>query len=112
MKGFYCDTVFKCKRLSDEGLGGTNKMKNRLLFTFLLAVLTDTGEGSLPSRSMSTLDLAVMAILGVSPTDAASWGEVQAQRLLKLLMIFNNCQAHSFRFKTAVQKVSGKKIAN
>ena len=84
MKGFSCDTIFKCKRLSDEGLGGTNRMKNRLLFTFLLAVLTDTGEGSLPPRSMSTLDLAAMAILGVSPTDAASWGEVQAQRFLKV----------------------------
>ena len=59
-------------------------MKNRLLFTFLLAVLTDTGEGSIPPRSMSTLDLAAMAVFGVSQTDAASWGEVQAQRLLKV----------------------------
>ena len=82
-------------------------MKNRLLLTFLLAVLTDTGEGSLPSRSMSTLDLAVMAILGVSPTDAASWGEVQAQRLLKVYSPYDfitNVRLSAFDLKRLSKK--------
>ena len=82
-------------------------MKNRLLFTFLLAVLTDTGEGSLPPRSMSSLDLAALAILGVSPTDAASWGEVQAQRLFKVYSPYDfltNARLSAFDLKRLSKK--------
>ena len=52
------------------------RMKNRLLFTVALIVAKAIGEGLSASPAMATI--ATLGIIGVS--DAASWGEVQAQK--------------------------------
>ena len=57
-------------------------MKNRLLFTVILAVVMAIGEGFSSPQAMATI--TGMAILGPHPTDAASWGEVQAQRFVEV----------------------------
>ena len=57
------------------GESGT-RMKNRLLFAVALIVAKAIGEGLSASPAMSTI--ATLGIIGVS--DAASWGEVQAQK--------------------------------
>ena len=59
------------------GESGT-RMKNRLLFTVALIVAKAIGEGLSASPAMATI--ATLGIIGVSPSDAASWGEVQAQK--------------------------------
>ena len=57
------------------GESGT-RMKNRLLFTVALIVAKAIGEGLSASPAMATI--ATLGIIRVS--DAASWGEVQAQK--------------------------------
>ena len=59
-----------------RSIGEKTRMKNRLLFTVALIVAKAIGEGLSTSPAMATI--ATLGIIGVS--DAASWGEVQAQK--------------------------------
>ena len=59
-----------------RSIGEKTRMKNRLLFTVSLIVAKAIGEGLSASPAMATV--ATLGIIGVS--DAASWGEVQAQK--------------------------------
>ena len=59
-----------------RSIGEKTRMKNRLLFTVALIVAKAIGEGLSASPAMATV--ATLGIIGVS--DAASWGEVQAQK--------------------------------
>lgn len=59
-----------------RSIGEKTRMKNRLLFTVALIVAKAIGEGLSASPAMATI--ATLGIIGVS--DAASWGEVQAQK--------------------------------
>ena len=59
-----------------RSIGEKTRMKNRLLFTVALIVAKAIGEGLSASPVMATI--ATLGIIGVS--DAASWGEVQAQK--------------------------------
>ena len=56
-------------------------MKTRFLFTVLTIVM---GIGESISLPQATSRITTMAVLGLHPANAASWGEVQAKRFVEV----------------------------